>query len=464
MKKLIIGILVFVVLLGGTGYWYWDAQAATRTVFRFEEVTKGRLVSTISSTGTVQAQDVTDVGAQVAGRIIKIGTDKDTKTGIVDWGSVVKGPIVDKDGKVIEAGTLLAQIDPALYKAQELAAQASLAGTNAALLAAQADLEQKSATLRQAEKDWKRAESLWDLKKPKNERGIAEAEYDQAEANIKVATALVKASNANIAAAKANIAAAEANLVVATTNLDYTKITAPVTGVVVDRRVNVGQTVVASLSAPSLFLIAKDLSKMEVWATVNEVDVSRIEPGMKATFAVDSIAGKTFKGHVVPQGNLAYRLNATMNQNVVTYTVVVSVDNFDAKLKPYMTTNLTFIIDDKKDVLQVPNATLRWQPAKEQIDPEVRDEYFKSKGRKRLPSDPEGQERGFVWVKADDSGYVRYLELKLGISDSVKTEVLGVVGGGDLPEKTQLIVGEGKAGSRTGGTNPFSIQMFKKKE
>ena len=135
---------------------------------------------------------------------------------------------------------------------------------------------------------------------------------------------------------------------------------------------------VASLSAPSLFLIAKDLSKMEVWATVNEVDVGKIHAGQDVNFTVDAFPGRVYHGKVVPQGKLPFRLNATMNQNVVTYTVVVSVDNKDGMLSPYLTTNLTFIVADKKDALLVPNAALRWQPTREQIAPELRDAYFRA--------------------------------------------------------------------------------------
>jgi HlyD family secretion protein len=265
--------------------------------------------------------------------------------------------------------------------------------------------------------------------------------------------------------AQANVLTAKANLKTAQTNLDYTTITSPVDGVVIDRRVNVGQTVVASLSAPSLFLLAKDLSKMEVWATVNEVDVGKIRAGQDVKFTVDAFPGRLYQGTVVPQGNLPFRLNATMNQNVVTYTVVVSVDNTDLLLRPYLTANLTFIVADKKDALLVPNAALRWQPSREQIAPDLRDTFYQLKAKKRGPTDAEALDRGFVWVKGDN-GYVRYLELHTGLSDSVNTEVLEVLSGGELPEHTPVIVGEGKADARSSGANPFVASPFsgKKKE
>jgi HlyD family secretion protein len=438
MKKLMMIVVVFAVLLGA-GYWYWESRAGTRTVFRFDEAAKGRLVATIGSTGTVQAQDVVDVGAQVAGRIMYIGKDPKTKSGIVDWGSEVHGPVYDKNGTLIEEGTLLAQIDPAIYQAQVKAA-------DAAVKSAKADLLQKTAVRTQAKADFERVTKLY------TENGIAKQEFDQYQATYEVA-------KANVDVGLANIDVAEANLANAKTNLTYTKIMPIIEGkgVVIDRRVNVGQTVVASLSAPSLFLIAKDLTKLEIWATVNEVDVSKIFEDQDVQFTVDSLPGRIYKGKVVNQGTLAFRLNATMNQNVVTYTVVVSVNNEDRMLKPYMTTTLTFIIADKKDAFMVPNSALRWQPTKEQIAPELLDSYFQLKTKKRAPTDTE--ERGFVWQQSDD-GFVRYAELQLGLSDGVRTEVLRVIAG-ELAENSKIIIGEGKAGARSSSTNPFSVQMFK---
>jgi HlyD family secretion protein len=442
MKKLITAV-VLVLALGGAGFWYWHAQASPQTGFRFEEVKRGRLVATVGSTGTLQPRELVDVGAQVVGPIIFLGPDPHTQSKIVDWGSAVEGPVLDSAGQVVKKGTVLAQIDPALYAAQVKSAEASVKS-------AKADLLQKTATLGQATADWSRAQQLYST------GGIAQAEYDQYKATFSVATA-------NVEVSKAQIGVAEANLKTAQTNLNYTTITSPVNGVVVDRRVNVGQTVVASLSAPSLFLIARDLSKMEVWATVNEVDVGKIEVGMDVNFTVDARPGRVYHGKVVPQGKLAARLNATMNQNVVTYTVVVSADNSDGKLYPYLTTNLNFIVADKKDALLVPNAALRWQPAKKQIAPDVRDSYFKLRGKKRGPTDSEALDHGFVWVQGDD-GFVRYIEVRTGQSDTVNTEVLGVISGGELPEHTQLIVGEGRVGGPSNGSNPFSVQLFKPKQ
>jgi len=469
MKKIIV-LVILVVVLGGVGYTYYRSQAAAQTTLRLDQVKRGPLVATVSSTGTLQPREVVDIGAQVLGPIIFIGKDANTQSGIVDWGSEVDGPVVGSDGKIIKKGTVLAQIDPELYdaavqtaEASVQSAEASVQSAEAAALAAQADLRQKQATLAQATLDWGRAQKLYPT------GGVAKAEYDQyqatflvATANLGVSEANVKQTQANIKTAQANVRTAQGNLRTAKTNLDYTTISSPVKGVVIDRRVNVGQTVVASLSAPSLFLIAKDLSKMEVWATVNEVDVGKIRVGQDVNFTVDAFPGKSYKGKVVPQGKLPFRLNATMNQNVVTYTVVVSADNPDGMLRPYLTTNLSFVVEDKKEALLVPNAALRWQPTQKQVAPEMRDAFAKLTRKKRAATDADAQDHGVVWVPGQD-GFVRYVEVQTGMSDMVHTEIMGVLNGGELPEHTQLVVGEGKADAQAGGSNPFSVQMFKPK-
>jgi HlyD family secretion protein len=441
MKKILFLALV-IVALAGLGFWYWQTQATGQTSFRLAEVTRGRLVATVGSTGTLQPREIVDIGAQVAGRIVSIGHDSNTQSGIVDWGSEVEGPVLDKDGNVVKKGTVLAQIDPDLYEAQ-------LKSATAAVESATADLQVKKALAHQANRDFDRATTLIKLEPP----GIAQAEYDLAEATAGAANAQVIVSTANIGVAKANQKTAQ-------TNLNYATITSPVNGVVIDRRVNVGQTVVASLSAPSLFLIAKDLSKMEVWATVNEVDVNRIRVGQKVKFTVDALPGRVYHGEVVPQGKkLPFRLNAAMTQNVVTYTVVVSADNTDGLLRPYLTTNLSFIVADKKDALLVPNAALRWQPSRQQIAPDIRDAYLALRAKKPSPTDVEAQAQGFVWVKGEN-GFVRYIQLHIGLSDTVNTEVLGVLSGDKLAENTQVIVAEGRAEAQGNSANPFVATPF----
>jgi len=455
MKNRII-IAVLILLTAGGAYWYWERGTVAGTSYRFEEVTRGKLVATVGATGTLQPREVVDVGAQVQGQIIGIGKDPNTHSGIVDWGSEVHGPELDADGKVVKPGTVLARIDPSIYEAQKNSAEATVRSAEANLKSAEADVQVKTATLAQATADWGRAQKLY----TGGAGGIAQAEYDQFKNAFASATANLAVANANVATATAQVGVARANLKTAQTNLNYTTITAPVTGVVIDRRVNVGQTVVASLSAPSLFLIAKDLKQMEVWATVNEVDIGRVQTGAPVDFTVDSNPTRVYHGKVVPQGRFPLRFNVQMISNVVTYTVVVSADNDDLSLRPYQTANLTFIVANKSNVLLVPNAALRWQPNKEQIAPDERDAYYRLKGKKHGPTDPEAQDRAVVWTLGDD-GFVRYVELHTGLSDGVRTEVLGVVGDGELPEHTRLITGEEKKGGPGTANNPFSVQMFR---
>ena len=210
---------------------------------------------------------------------------------------------------------------------------------------------QLEAKCEQTEQEWKRAESLLATK------AIAESDYDTAGPNC-------KSAKANVAVGKATVRQNKAALRMAKTNLGYTTIKSPVRGVIIDRRVNIGQTVVASLNAPSLFLIAKDLRRMQVWASVNEADIGQIRVDMPVRFTVDAHPGQTFHGKVTQ-----IRMNATMTQNVVTYTVVVTTDNSSGKLLPYLTANVQFEVDKRSGVLLVPNAALRWKPQASQIAP-----------------------------------------------------------------------------------------------
>ena len=175
---------------------------------------------------------------------------------------------------------------------------------------------------------------------------------------------------AAILQAKASLAQADAGLRRAKRNLDYCTITSPVKGVIIDRRVNIGQTVVSSLNAPSLFLIAKDLTRMQVWVAVNEADIGKIHPGQPVTFTVDAFPGEIFHGEV---GKI--RLNASMTQNVVTYTIEIITDNSNGRLLPYLTANVQFELHRLKNVLLVPNAALRWTPSVEQVAPEFRQKF-----------------------------------------------------------------------------------------
>ena len=228
-------------------------------------------------------------------------------------------------------------------------------------LSAQASLEEMQAKLIQAEAEWKRADSLI------KDHLMAQVDYDTDEANYQVAKANVAVAAAAVAQAKAATVQAQAALEGAQRNLDFCVIKSPVRGVIIDRRVNIGQTVVSSLNAPSLFLIAKDLTRMQIWVAVNEADVGRITPGAPVTFTCDAFPARQFEGTV---GRV--RLNATMTQNVVMYTVEVNTENPD-NVAAVPDGQCAFCSAPGTGVLLVPNAALRWTPASpEEIAPDAR--------------------------------------------------------------------------------------------
>ena len=271
---------------------------------------------------------------------------------------------------------------------------------------------------------------------------------------LNVAKANLGVGKAAIVQAKGTVAQAEATLKRAQQNLSYCTIKSPVKGVIIDRRVNIGQTVVASLNAPSLFLLAKDLTRMQVWVSVNEADIGRIKPGQPVTFTVDAYPGEVFVGEV---GKV--RLNATMTQNVVTYTVEIITDNSNGKLLPYLTANVTFIVGERKDVLLVPNAALRWTPQVSQVAPEFRGNPEKAPGpeapaqaKPPAKAGKEEQARGAVYVP--QGTLVRPVYVTLGLSDGSQMEVES----SELKEGTVISGGrDGKpAGRETGaGRQPL---------
>ena len=266
----------------------------------------------------------------------------------------------------------------ALYAADAASAKAQLAQAKAAVQKAQADLGQMKAKLVQTENDWARAQKLG----PSD--ALSQTDFDAARSAYEVAKANLSVGKAAIVQAQGTVTQAEAVLKRALQNLSYCTIVSPVKGVIIDRRVNIGQTVVASLNAPSLFLLAKDLKRLQVWVSVNEADIGRIKPGQPVTFTVDAYAGQVFSGQV---GKV--RLNATMTQNVVTYTVEIITDNSSGKLLPYLTANVTFIVGEVKNVLLVPNAALRWTPQVEQVEAESRETPKKAQKLKTsLPVSP----------------------------------------------------------------------------
>ena len=336
--RLVAVLLVGVIAL--SALWYWDRGDRIEQSYRTVPVKRGDLIATISATGTVEPEEVVDVGAQVAGKVVSFGQDNNGNT--IDYGSVV------------EVGTVLARIDDALYAADVDQARAQLEQAGAGLRRAEADLVQLQARLMQADRDWTRARKLGPSE------ALSQSDYDAALSGYEVAKANVAVGKAAVTQAQGAISQAEASLRRSQQNFEYCTIRSPVKGVIIDRRVNTGQTVVASLSAPSLFLIAKDLTRLQIWVAVNEADIGHIRPGQAASFTVDAFPGRVFRGQVEKM-----RLNASMSQNVVTYTVEVTTDNSDGLLLPYLTANVKFLVDERHEVLLVPNAALRFTPARD---------------------------------------------------------------------------------------------------
>src|SRR5262245_49571450 len=342
--RTLVVLILLCVLVGGGGYTalrlFHGPERGVR--YRNEKITRGRLASIISATGTAVPVEVVDVGAQVAGKIEKFGIDLDKRT-------------IDYRSRVGE-GTILAYIDPSLYASEVAVAQADVDLAKEEARRADADLEAADVRLAQANRDLVRARKL------AGGGGLATADLELTQQNYETQRAAVPAARAMLEKAKAAVKRAQAVLDKAKTNQDYTSIKSPVDGVIIDRRVNIGQTVVSSLNAPSLFLIAKDLKKMQVWVAVNEADIGQVRQGQTVTFNVDAFPGQRFRGQV---GKI--RLNAVMTQNVVTYTVEVNTDNSDGKLLPYLTANVRFEVDRRSGVLTVPNSALRWTPSPERI-------------------------------------------------------------------------------------------------
>lgn len=459
MKIFLKRLVVVVVLLGILGVgaaWYFRNGSTPDVQFRTDQITRGDLVATISATGTVQAEELVDVGAQVAGRIIEFGKDTDGKP--IDYRSAVK------------AGMLLARIDDSVYLSNVASATAQLTSAKAGVARANADLKAAMAKLGQAERDWARAQKLGPSE------ALAAFSYDAYRSTYEAAVASVDVSKAAIEEANAQVAQATAALDRENRNLGYTTINSPVDGVVIDRRVNIGQTVVASLNAPSLFLIAQDLKRLEVWVPVNEADVAQIKPGQTVTFTVDAFPNRTFEGKV---GKV--RLAPTITQNVVTYTVEVTTENPDETLFPYLTANIKFETDRRDDVLSVPNAALRYTPAEELMVAEAKAKY----GLAAMPAAGGGGPRGgagaggpggggagaarggprtagTIWVRADDGNLLRPIEVKLGMTDGAATEVQG----DDLEEGMEVVTGEitPEMAAAPGGTNPFAPKWPSRKK
>jgi HlyD family secretion protein len=421
--RMLIAVILLIGLLGAGGVWLWKYDTAPKIQFRTAKVERGDLSSTIESTGTLEPEETIDVGAQVQGLIESFGKDANGKT--IDNRSAV------------EANMVLAKIDDAVYKADLNSAQAQLDQAKSSLQKGQADVAQAEAKLLQAEQNWVRAQRLG----PSD--ALSQSDYDMYRAEFEIAKANVGVAQAEVTQGNASIAAAQAELDKAQRNLDFCVIRSPVKGVIISRRVNIGQTVVSSLNAPSLFLIAKDLTKMQIWVAVNEADIQHVEPGQEVDFTTDDLPGEKFRGTVNK-----VRFDASMTQNVVTYTVEVDADNPENRLYPYMTANVQFQVHRDQNVLMVPNSALRWYPSNAmEVVASARGQYKPSdqgdedgapdESPKQKPEKGKLKDRhGMIWAREGD--LVRPIAVKLGPTDNLNTEVFA----DELQPGTEVVVGE----------------------
>ena len=316
MKTIVIILLVVGAVAGGA----WAIRRGTADApvsFRTARLDRGSVEQSVTATGSVSAVVTVQVGSQVSGVIAKLGADFNSQ---------------------VTEGQIIAQIDPTRFKA-------TLAQADATLKAALAAEARAGVAVRQAKLDRDRAEALV------NRQVLGQAELDSARTKYDQSVADQAEQVAKVAQARATIGAARVDL-------ERTTIRAPISGLVLQRAVDVGQTVAASLQAPVLFTIAQDLARMEVHAAIDEADVGKIREGQEATFTVDAYPGEVFRATI-----FQIRSQPTVQQNVVTYDAVVRFDNPEGKLRPGMTATVRVVSMRKDDVLRVPNAALRFKPA-----------------------------------------------------------------------------------------------------
>jgi len=395
MRKIVVAAAVALVIVAlALGIYFYSKKPAEAT-FKTAKVERGDIVSTVAATGNLAAVVTVQVGTQVSGTIQKL---------YVDFNSPVK------------KGQMIAQIDPALFAAQ-------LEESRGNYLNAQATLQKSKADLNDAKRSLERYRQLI------KDGIVSQSDFDTVENRYEQAVATVKAAEGNVAQTHGSLSQAE-------TNLRYSIIRSPVDGIVVSRNVDVGQTVAASFQTPTLFTIAQDLTKMEIDTSVDEADISRIKVGQPVSFTVDSYPESRFTGKVSQIRNAP-----VVTQNVVTYVVVVSVDNKEMKLKPGMTANVTIETARKDDVLKIPAAALRFKPkgakgGKEPKEKPAGDDTHKTKKDK-------GQR---VFLLGPENKPVA-VAVKTGIANDGQVELVE----GNLKENDEVIIESVSPQKKSGG-------------
>jgi HlyD family secretion protein len=381
----------------------------------------------VDATGTINAVITVQVGSQVSGTIAKLNVDFNSR---------------------VHKGDIVALIDPALFQGALLQASADLDNAKANAVAAKANLEKAKATSLQTKADYDRIALLT------RDRITSQQQLDLAKANYDSANAAVGAAAANVTQAEAQVSQKAAALTVAQTNLNYTVIRSPIDGTVVARNVDVGQTVAASLQAPTIFTIAQDLTKMLVYTKTDESDVGNIKPGKPVTFKVDAFPKDTFHG-VVSQ----VRMNPTTVQSVVTYDTIIEFANPELKLFPGMTAYVTIPVATVENVLKVPNTALRYKPpmGPDEILAVYKQYGIEASERQQAGDDPAVPGRGpqvggenqnlprapraenaVVWkLHADNT--MEPVKVSLGITDHAYTQVTALMKG-ELKDGEALVI------------------------
>ncbi|MRR35010.1 efflux RND transporter periplasmic adaptor subunit [bacterium] len=382
MKKIVVVALVLAIAVVG-GYFVF-AKREPEVKFKTAKIERGDIVSAVSATGNLAAVVTVQVGTQVSGTIQKL---------FVDYNSPVK------------KGQIIAQIDPSLFSAQ-------VEQTRGNYLNAQANLQRVKADLADSRRNLERNRQL--LK----DGVVSQSDFDAADNRYQMAQATVKGAEGGVAQTRGAFTQAE-------TNLRYATIRSPVDGIVVSRNVDVGQTVAASFQTPTLFTIAQDLTRMEIDTSVDEADISRVKVGQPVSFTVDAYPENRFAGTVRQVRNAP-----VVTQNVVTYVVVIDVDNKDLKLKPGMTANVSIETARKDNVLKVPSAALRFRPRKGADENEAKGRQAdQEQPRKKKES---GQQ---VYTLSPENKPVP-VPIKTGIGNDGQVELIS----GNLKENDEVIV------------------------
>lgn len=401
-SRRLIAFILFVAVLGGgfAAYRHFLADAGAPG-YKFAAIESGPITASVAATGTLNPVVSVQVSSQISGQLREI---------FVDFNSTVK------------AGQLIAQIAPETYEHRVRQAEADLEAARATVAVQQAEIYRAKVNLADAERDHARKQSLV------ARNFISPAELDKAQTTLEAAKAQMRVVEAQASNSAALVRQREAQLGQARVDLGRTEIRAPVDGIVIKRSVEPGQTVAASLQAPELFVIARNLSDMQVETAIDEADVGRLQVGQEASFTVDAFPGKRFKGQV-----MQVRKAAQVVSNVVSYTVVVSASNPDLILLPGMTANVRIVTAQKDRVLKIANAALRFRPpsSDEKSAPATRQPGSGGMGRSRA-----GGGTGKLWVLGGD-GKPAAIEVKTGINDGNQTELVET----ELKEGQQVIVG-----------------------